>query len=109
MMIASQYDEKIDVNRDNGSTGSDGIWSASWTRHLSDVPCKIQWSSGQDVVIRDRITSKRDAIVFCAVLDITTKDRIEYDSELYNIDSIIKPANRFMKIAIKRNTEEDTI
>lgn len=108
-MGAHLYDEKIDVTRDSPTVDSDGIPVASWAAHLSDVPCKIQWSAGRELVIRDRITSTRDAFIFCAILDITVKDRIQYDSELYDIVSVIKPANRFMKIAVKRNTEEAII
>lgn len=105
-MIATQFDEKIDVTRDGGTTDSDGIWAASWAFHIENLPCKIQWSAGQELVIRDRVTSKWDAMIFCAIRDITVKDRMQYDSEVYDIVSAIKPANRFMKIAIKRNTEE---
>lgn len=105
-MGATSYDEKIDVTRDAGVTGSDGGWVASWASHIADLPCKIQWSTGQEVVIRDRVTSRWDAMIFCAIRDITVKDRMQYDSELYDIVSAIKPANKFMKIALKRNTEE---
>ena len=105
-MLATQFNEKIDVTRDGGATGSDGHWEASWSDHLTNVPCKINWSTGQEQLIRERITSLRDATVFTAILDITAKDRIEFESELYDIISVVKPQNRFMKIQIKRNTEE---
>ena len=44
--------------------------------------------------------------VYTAILDITVKDRITFDSVLYDIVSVIKPSNRFMRIEIKRNAEE---
>lgn len=105
-MLATQFNEKIDVTRDGGATGSDGFWVESWADHLTDVPCKINWSTGREQVIQERITSFSDATIFAAVLDITVKDRIEFESELYDIVSVVKPQNRFMKIKIKRNTEE---
>lgn len=108
-MNQTQFNEKIDVTRDSGSTQSDGSWLASWAAHLSDVPCKIDWREGQEFNIQDRITSSRDATIFTAILDITVKDRIQFDSELYNIVSVIKPQNKFMKIRVKRNTEEEPI
>lgn len=105
-MLSTQFDEKITVRRDNGATGDDGGWVSSWTDNLVDVPCKIDWRSGQEVVINDRITSRKDATVCTAILDITATDRIVHDSILFDIVSVIKPANKFMKIEIKRNTEE---
>lgn len=108
-MIATAFDEKIDITRDSGTTGNAGNYIANWNFHLENVPCKIDWSQGQEFNIQDRITSSRDATIFTAILDITVKDRIQFESELYNIVSVIKPANKFMKIRIKRNTEEALI
>lgn len=105
-MIATQYDEKIDVTRNTETQDANGIPSTSWAAHLTALPAKIQWKKGVDIQVRDRITSRRFAVVYCAILDIQVTDRITYDSELYNIVSVIKPANRFMMIEIERNTEE---
>lgn len=105
-MIATQRNEKIDVTRDGGAPDSDGVWLAAWASHLSNVPAAIKWKKGVDVVVRNRITSRRFAEINVAILDITVKDRIQFDSELYNIVSAIKSANRFMLIEMERNTEE---
>lgn len=105
-MLATQFDEKITTSRDSGTTGDDGGWLASWADNLTDVPCKIDWRPGREVVIRDRITSRKDATIYTAILDITVKDRITHDSILYDVVSVIKPANKFLKIEIKRNAEE---
>jgi len=106
MMLAHLYDEKIDVTRNAGTTNSDGFTPGSWTDHLTNVPCKIEWSKGTEQVIKDRITSSRDAKIFTAIRDITENDRIEFESVLYDIVSVRKPGNRFMIIDVKRNTEE---
>lgn len=105
-MIATQFNEKMDVTRDAGTTDSDGFTDQDFVNHLTNVPCKIDWSTGAELTIGERITSSRDATIFCSILDITVKDRIEFDSENYDIVSVIKPQNRFMKIRVKRNTEE---
>lgn len=105
-MLATQYNEKIDVTRDGGATGSDGFWEESWADHLTNVPCKFNWSRGQEQVVRDRITSSRDATIYTRIQDITEKDRIEFELVLYDIVSVRKPQNRFMIIDVKRNTEE---
>jgi head-tail adaptor len=107
MMGATQYNEKMTVIRDMGAEGDDGIWAAAWVNHLTDIPCRVQIMSGRDVVIRERITSRISAVFITAIRDITTKDRIVYDSELYNIGSVTKLAGRFMRITAERNTEED--
>lgn len=106
-MGAHQYNERMTILRDNGVTGSDGSWEANWINHLREIPCRVQIKSGQDLVIRDRITSRIKAAIYTAINDITTKDRIVYDSELYNIDMVRTPANRFMLISAERNTEEE--
>ncbi len=108
-MNQTQFNDKIDITRDSGTTGGAGNYLANWTFHLENVPCKIDWREGQEFNIQDRITSSRDATIFTAILDITVKDRVQFESELYNIVSVIKPQNRFMKIKIKRNTEEEPI
>ncbi len=105
-MMATQFNEKMDVTRNAATTDSDGFTQEAFADHLTDVPCKIDWSTGVAVMDGDRITSSRDATIFCAILDITVKDRIEFDSVNYDIVSVVKPQNRFMKIRIKRNTEE---
>lgn len=106
-MGAHQYNEKMTVLRDEGATASDGSWEAVWVKHLRQIPCRVQVKSGQDLVIRDRITSRIKAAFYTAIYDITTKDRIVYNSELYNISLVNKPANRFMLISAERNTEEE--
>lgn len=105
-MLAHLYNEKMDVTRDAGTTNSDGFTKGSWSDHLTNVPCKFEWSRGTEQVVRDRITSSRDAKIFTAIKDITEKDRIEFESVLYDIISVRKPQNRFMIIDVKRNTEE---
>lgn len=105
-MLAHLYNEKMDVTRDGGATGADGFWEESWADHLTNIPCKLEWSKGQEQVLRDRITSSRDAKIFTRIQDITEKDRIEFESVLYDIVSVRKPQNKFMIIDVKRNTEE---
>jgi len=105
-MLAHLYNEKMDVTRDSGTTNSDGFTPGSFADHLTDIPCKFEWSKGQEQILRDRITSSRDAKIFTALRDITEKDRIEFESVLYDIVSVRKPQNRFMIIDVKRNTEE---
>ena len=108
-MIATQFNEKMDVTRNAATTDSDGFTQEAFADHLTDVPCKIDWSTGAELTVGERITSSRDATIFCAILDITVKDRIEFESENYDIVSVVKPQNRFMKIRVKRNTEEDLV
>jgi len=105
-MLAHHFNEKMDVTRDGGSTGDDGFWEESWADHLTGVPCAINWSKGQEQVLKDRITSSRDAAIFTRIQDITEKDRVEFESVLYDIVSVRKPQNRFMILDVKRNTEE---
>lgn len=106
MMIATQFNEKMDVTRDAGTTDSDGFTPSTFADHITDVPCKIDWSTGAQFTIGESITSSRDATIYCAILDITVKDRIEFESENYDIISVVKPGNRFMKITVKRNPKE---
>ena len=105
-MIATSYNEKMDVTRNTGTTNADGFTLGDWNDHLTNIPCKWNWSKGTEFVAQNRITSSRDATVFTAIKDITEDDRIEFESILYDIISVRKPQNRFMIIDVKRNTEE---
>lgn len=108
-MNQSRFNEKIDITRGVDTTDSDGFTDPQWNFHLEKVPCKIKWSTGAELMVEGRITSSRDAIITCAILDIKVKDRIQFDSELYDIVSVTKPQNRFMQLKVNRNPDEDLI
>lgn len=108
-MNKSRFNEKIDVTRGVETTDSDGITDPQWNFHLENVPCKIRWSTGAELMVEGRITSSRDAVITCALLDVKVKDRVQFEDELYDIVSVTKPGNRFMQLKVKRNADEDLI
>jgi hypothetical protein len=88
-----QYNSKIDVLRliptSDGMGGSNDI-EATIFRNL---PCRINWISGQRRIFFDKQSYFRDGKIFCKVVDILQTDIIRYNGIKYTIVSLQRPDN----------------
>ncbi len=100
MSLQDLYNVTVDVIRITKTSDSMGGWTDTDVIHINDLPCRINWSKGFEKVQFNKDTHYRDAKLYCAVVDITTHDRIVYDSKTYEIVSVsnVDNMNRFLTI-----------
>jgi len=79
-----------------------GNWVPTWTARYTDLPCRIQWSSGREKMMFDKKTWYRDGKVFCQVKDITVEERVKYGGKTYQVVNVIDvdQAGKFMILDI---------
>ena len=92
-MITDLYNVTVDVLRITRTSDSMGGATETEVVHINDLPCRINWSRGSERVMFDKDTWFRDAKLYCAVVDIQTKDRIVYDSKTYEVVNVSNPDN----------------
>lgn len=99
-----QYNIKVDVLRIIRASDGIGGWSEGETVLHSNLPCRIVWRRGSEKIFFDKTTHFLDARLYCKVIDITTKDRIKYNNDVFEIVDVSNPdnLNRFLSIDIKR-------
>lgn len=51
----------------------------------NNLPCRINWKRGQEKIFFAKNSYFRDGKLFCRVVDITTKDRVQYKNKTYRI------------------------
>ena len=69
----------------------------------NNLACRINWKSGQERLVFDKATYLRDGVLFCSAVDVTVKDRINYNGTTYEIVSVsnVDNMNHHLKIEIK--------
>ncbi len=77
------------------------------TNIVTNMPARIRWSRGKERLQFDKVTYLRDAVLRCrkpAGVTITTKDRISFNGESFEIVSVVDFRNlgRLLVIDIKR-------
>lgn len=102
-MIGSLFNSKVDVERESRISDDMGGWVSAWAVIHKDLPCRINWSRGSERIMFSKDTWFRDAKIYCAVVDIQTKDRILYDSKAYEIANVSNPdnVNKYLIVEMK--------
>jgi len=96
------YNQKIDVIRITRTDSALGPVESESTLH-SDLPCRWIWTRGEERVVTGRTGREKEATILCAVVDITAKDRIIYNSVTYEIFSVLKHdefQNQYLEISV---------
>ncbi len=103
-MIQNLYNKTIDIIRIVRATDSMGGFTETESVLHNNLPCRINWSKGSEKIMFDKITYYRDAKLYCSVVDITTKDRIRYNSQDYEIVGLsdVDEVGKFLTIEIRR-------
>lgn len=102
-MITGLYNKTVDVMRITKTSDGMGGWTEAEVVHIDNLPCRINWLRGSERVQFDKDTYFRDAKLYCAVVDITNKDRIVYDGITYEVVNVSNPDNmdRYLIVEMK--------
>ena len=89
------YNVAVDVVRINRVQTSTGPQESEVVL-AGSVPGHIKWKRGREKVLFDKDTHLLDAALHCRMIPgvtVTTKDKIRYDGELYDIVDVINVRN----------------
>ncbi len=87
-MIQDMFNKTVDVLRITRTTDSMGGATEVEVILHNDLKCRINWSRGEERVMFDKDTWYRDAKLYCNVVAIQTKDRILYQSKVYEVKNV---------------------
>ena len=98
-----QLNIKVNVIRTTKTAGALGGWTEVETTLNENLPCRINWKRGNEKIYTDKNTYFRDAKLFCKVVDIDVKDRIQYNSKTYEIADVsnVDESNIYMVLDLK--------
>lgn len=88
-----QYNVKVNIIRITKTSDGAGGWTESESNLHTNLPCRIVWRRGSEKIFFDKTTHVLDARMYCRVVDVTTKDRVSYDSKKYEIVDVSNPDN----------------
>ena len=68
-----------------------------------NLACRINWKRGSEKIFFAKDTYFRDAKLYCSIVDITNKDRVQYNNKVYQIVDVndIDELNRFLVLDLK--------
>lgn len=100
------YNCVVDVIRMTKTTTARGISEEPVTL-VNLMPCNIDWMSGSEKMLSDKVTHYRDATLFCrkpAGVTIVVSDLVYYEDKRYEIVDIrnVNNLNLLLEIDIKR-------
>lgn len=78
------YNILVDVIRITKTNTAGGPTEAEAVLH-ANMPACIKWKSGGEKILFNKETHYLDALLRCRKVDITTKDRIRYNAQDYEI------------------------
>ena len=95
-----QYNAKVNIFRITKTSNNMGGWTEAEANAYTNLPCRIVWKKGSEKILFDKTTHVLDARLYCRVVTITTKDRVEYNSEKYEIVDISYPDNKNKRLTL---------
>ncbi len=94
-----QYNSKVNILRITSTPGAMGQTEVANVLH-NNLPCRINWKSGSQKILFGKNTYFRDGVLYCRVVDITTKDRVQYSGTIYEIVDVHNADERSKSLAI---------
>ena len=69
----------------------------------NNLPCRINWKRGQEKIFFAKNSYFRDGKLYCKVVDVTVKDRVQYGAKTYQIVDAnnVDESNRFLVLDIR--------
>lgn len=97
-----QFKSKINILRVTSISSAMGLTETETVLHRN-LPCRINWKSGSQRILFDKDSYFRDGVVYCRVVAITTKNRAQYGSVIYEIVDVhnADEIGRFLVLTIK--------
>lgn len=85
-------------------TNVGGIAGESENTIHTNIPCTIKWKSGGEKILFNKETHYLDAVLRCRKVDITTNDKIVYNSKTYEIVDLYDDNNlgKLLVIALRK-------
>ena len=98
-----QLNSKVNIIRIVKTAGTLGGYTEAENVLHSNLPCRINWKRGSEKIFFAKNTYFRDAKMFCKVVDIDMKDRVQYKSKTYEIVDIanVDESSRYMTLDLK--------
>lgn len=86
-MRAGRMDRRITIERMTTSADSMGFPSPTWSTHKT-IWAEVVWMGGKEMLQTSREVTKETALFRVWYVDVTTHDRINYDSKTWDILTI---------------------
>jgi len=99
------FNSKVDIYSKVRTRDDVGGWTTAYPLVYKNLPCRINWSKGNEKIMFDKTTSYRDAKVYCRIAQITVQHRLTLNDVHYDIVSVNNTdcANKFMVLEIKKS------
>ncbi len=97
-----QFKSKVNILRIASTTNAMGQAEVANVLH-NNLPCRINWKRGSEKIFFAKNSYFRDGKLYCRVVDVTTKDRVQYNSKIYEIVDVnnVDESNRFLVLDIR--------
>lgn len=97
-----QFKSKVNILRITSTATAMGQTEVVNVLH-NNLPCRINWKRGSEKIFFAKNTYFRDAKLFCRVIDVTVKDRVEYNGTVYQIVDVnnVDSSNKFLVLDLK--------
>lgn len=97
-----QLNTKVDILRIAHTTSAMGQAEVSNVLH-NNLPCRINQKRGSEKIFFGKNTYFRDAKLFCRVVDITVKDRVQHNNTIYEVVDVnnVDGSNRYLVLDLK--------
>ena len=89
LSIYNVFVDIVRVTRVNTALGMEEIETVIVSNH----PAHIKWTRGTEKIQFDKTTHYRDATLRCRAADVTTKDRIKYLGQMFEIVDLVDVRN----------------
>lgn len=82
-----QFNAKVNILRVIKTTSPGGLGGYAEANNVlhKNLPCRINWKRGSEKIFLDKNTYFRDARLYCRVVDVTIKDKVQYNSTVFDI------------------------
>lgn len=102
MSLQSLFNAKVNILRITSTPSAMGPTEIANVLH-NNLPCRINWKAGTQRIFFDKETYFRDGKLFCGVVDVTVKDRVQYGSKTYEIVDVnnVDEVGRFLALNLK--------
>lgn len=84
MSLQSLFNKKVNILRITSSPEAMGQTEVANVLH-NGLPCRFNWKRGSEKIFFGKNSYFRDGKLFCRVVDITNKDRVQYNGTIYEI------------------------
>jgi len=97
-----QLNAKVNILRIASTAGAMGQTEVPNVLY-NNLPCRINWKRGSEKIFFAKNSYFRDGKLYCRVVDITAKDRVQYKSKTYQIVDVnnADESGRFLVLDIR--------